>query len=101
GSFIVAKVSEDSPNYSIFKPGDIINRVEGKEVTLENIQQLISDVRKTKKIGDSLKMTIIRDGNPVDLNLVLTASRQKNIFSVNENAAAAQVALRNIWLRNL
>lgn len=101
GSFIVAKVSEDSPNYSIFKPGDIINRVEGKEVTLDNIQQLISDVRKTKKIGDSLKMTIIRDGNPVDLNLVLTASRQKNIFSVNENAAAAQVALRNIWLRNL
>lgn len=101
GSFIVAKVSEDSPNYSIFKPGDIINRVEGKEVTLDNIQQLISDVRKTKKVGDSLKMTIIRDGNPVDLNLVLTASRQKNIFSVNENAAAAQVALRNIWLRNL
>ncbi len=101
GSFIVAKVSEDSPNYSIFKSGDIINRVEGKEVTLENIQQLISDVRKTKKVGDSLKMTIIRDGNPVDLNLVLTAARQKNIFSVNENAAAAQVALRNIWLRNL
>jgi predicted metalloprotease with PDZ domain len=101
GSFIVAKVSEDSPNYSIFKSGDIINRVEGKEVTLENIQQLISDVRKTKKVGDSLKMTIIRDGNPVDLNLVLTAARQKNIFSVNENAAAAQVALRNIWLKNL
>jgi len=101
GSFIVAKVSEDSPNYSIFKSGDIINKVEGKEITLENIQQLISDVRKTKKVGDSLKMTIIRDGNPVDLNLVLTAARQKNIFSVNENAAAAQVALRNIWLRNL
>ncbi|HSR18567.1 MAG TPA: PDZ domain-containing protein, partial [Ignavibacteriaceae bacterium] len=101
GSFIIAKVSEDSPNYSIFKPGDIINKVEGKEVTLENIQQLISDVRKTKKVGDSLKMTIVRDGNPVHLNLVLTAARQKNIFSVNENAAASQVALRNIWLRNL
>jgi predicted metalloprotease with PDZ domain len=101
GRFIVAKVSEDSPNYTIFKPGDIINKVEGKEVTLENIQQLISDVRKTKKVGDMLKMTIIRDGIPVDLNLVLTAARQKNIFSVNENAAAAQVALRNIWLRNL
>ncbi|HVO72412.1 MAG TPA: PDZ domain-containing protein [Ignavibacteriaceae bacterium] len=101
GNFIVAKIDEDSPNYSIFKTGDVIHKVEGQEVTMDNIQEIITGIRKTKKGGDSLKMTVLRNNMPVDLNLILEIPKQKNIFSVNEKATAAEVSLRNIWLKNL
>jgi len=101
GKFVVAKVEEDSPNYSFFKTGDIIKEMNGEEITMENIEKIITSIKISKKPGDELQMGILRDSNPVDLNLTLTAEKQKHLFSINKNADTGRIVLRNIWIRNL
>ncbi len=52
--------------------GDLISKVDGKSVksTAE-----INEIRDTKKPGDNLKFTIMRDGEMVDINVTLGEDR--------------------------
>jgi predicted metalloprotease with PDZ domain len=108
GKFVIIKISEDSPNFSSLKQGDIVYKIEGEEITIENIQGKFEQLRATKKVGDTVNMTVLRpdsasgnDNNEIDITLQLTAQKNRHIFSVNDNATEDQAALRNAWLRNL
>ena len=101
-NFIISQVDEDSPNFSSLKTGDIIHKIDGEEITMENVQEKFTQLRTTKKVGDTIQMTVLRsDSTEVNLTLQLTAQKNKHVLSINENATEGQVALRNAWIRNL
>jgi serine protease Do len=60
------------PNSPAFKAGiktgDVITAIEGKKVS---VKQTLSDIVSQYKIGDTIKLTIIRDGKEQKLSLVL------------------------------
>ena len=100
-NFIIAKVDEESPYSDILKAGDIIDKVDGEKLSMANVQKIFSQISKTHKIGDKIEMTVLRDDEPIDLELTLIARRNNHIFSVNENATEKEIELRNAWMRNL
>ncbi len=65
----VATVTEGSgaANAGI-KVGDLIVKAEGKAVKTVNE---LNEIRDTKKAGETLKLTIIRDGEMLDINIIL------------------------------
>jgi predicted metalloprotease with PDZ domain len=100
-NFFIEKVSDQSPGANVLKAGDIIDKVEGEPVTTENVSKIFARIRTTYHVGDSVNMTVLRDNTSLDLEIKLTASRNKHVFFVNENATEEQVKLRNAWLRNI
>ena len=97
---VVNDVNADSPNLGVFKPGDILNKYEGNDITLASFQKIYAKVRKMK-MGDELKLTVLRDGKEIDLTAKVGAQAIKHIFSVNKDATPQEVELRNAWLKNL
>jgi len=100
-NFIIAKVDDESPYSDILKAGDIIDKVDGEKLSMANVQKIFSQISKTHKIGDKIEMTVLRDDEPIDLELTLIARKNNHIFSVNENATEKEIELRNAWMRNL
>ena len=100
-NFIIAKVDDESPYSDMLKAGDIIDKVDGEKLSMANVQKVFSQISKTHKIGDKIEMTVLRDDEPIDLELTLSARKNNHIFSVNENATEKEIELRNAWMRNL
>ena len=100
-NFIIAKVDDESPYSDILKAGDIIDKVDGEKLSMANVQKIFSQISKTHKIGDKIEITVLRDDEPIDLELTLIARKNNHIFSVNENATEKEIELRNAWMRNL
>ena len=51
--------------------GDIIMKIDGRDI--KKIDDLLSYVESGKKVGDSITLTVMRDGKMTDINLVLGA----------------------------
>lgn len=100
-NFFIEKVSDESPGANVLKAGDVIDKVNGEQITMENVHKIFAQIRTTHHVGDSVSMTVLRDNKSVELEFKLTASREKHVFSVDENATEEQVKLRNAWMRNL
>ncbi|HSP87891.1 MAG TPA: PDZ domain-containing protein [Ignavibacteriaceae bacterium] len=101
GKFIILNVGKESPNYNAIQAGDLIEKIEDDTLTLNNVQTILHRINTTKKIGERLKITILRDDKPFDVELILSPRRIKHSFSINENATKEQIELRNAWMRNL
>ena len=97
---VVQSINDASPNTGIFLPGDILDKYDGKEITLGNYQRILSKIKKMKP-GDDIKITVLRNDKEVELNAKAEAQPIKHIFKINDNATPDQIELRNIWLRNL
>ncbi len=97
---VVNDLNADSPNKGIFERGDIFYKYDGNEITLASFQNLYSKIRKMK-IGDNLKITVIRNGKEIDLTAKVSAQAIKHIFSINKDATPEELELRNAWLKNL
>ncbi|RPI73457.1 MAG: PDZ domain-containing protein [Ignavibacteriales bacterium] len=100
-NFIISRVDEASPNYNTLKPGDILDMMNGEKLSIQNIQEKINRVKNDKKPGDKISLTVLRDNEPIDLPITLSANREKHIFTINENASPEKINLRNAWLKNL
>jgi len=101
GKFVIMSVSEDSPNFNTIKANDLIEKLDNEELTINNIQQVLTMINTTRRIGDTLQVTVLRDNILVDASLILTPKIIKHSFSINENASGEQIELRNSWSRNL
>jgi len=97
---VVQSINDSSPNTGIFLPGDILDKYDGKEITLGNYQRIISKIKKMKP-GDDIKITVLRNDKELELNAKAEAQPIKHIFKINDNATPEQIELRNVWLRNL
>jgi predicted metalloprotease with PDZ domain len=81
------------------KANDVIKTVNGKELTLQNAQEVIGGMVAWQE-GQDIEMTLERDGKLVEIKAVLTkAFATSNGLIEEENATKAQVDLRNAWLK--
>lgn len=80
------------------KEGDVIKKVNGEELTMQNAQQIIGSMYGWQE-GQDITMEIERDGEKIALETTLTKPMAVSEAIVeNENATAAQIATRNAWL---
>jgi hypothetical protein len=92
----IAHVSDDLPQ---IKKGDILKSMNGTEITLMNAQAQFGAFH-SKKPGDSVSFTFLRDGEEIDVELVLPAREIKHQFKVVEKPKKKQLKLREKWLSN-
>ncbi|EPR73625.1 peptidase M61 domain protein [Winogradskyella psychrotolerans RS-3] len=79
--------------------GDIIKKVNGKELTLINANDVIRGMFEWKE-GDEITMDLERDGKPVMIKTPLTKAYAAGESIVeDENATEAQKAVRAAWLK--
>ncbi|MBU2921349.1 peptidase M61 [Winogradskyella psychrotolerans] len=79
--------------------GDVIKKVNGTDLTLVNAQQIIGGMFGWKE-GQEITMNLERDGKPVEIKTTLTKAYAADESIVeDENATAAQKALRAAWLK--
>ncbi|APG59310.1 peptidase M61 [Christiangramia salexigens] len=80
--------------------GDVLKSVNGKEYNIQNVYGLIQ-ISEEWKEGDDISMIVMRNGEKLELNGKITTPMDTNKKLVEiEDAPAAQVALRNAWLKN-
>jgi predicted metalloprotease with PDZ domain len=80
------------------KANDVIKTVNGKELTLQNAQEVIGGMF-TWQEGQDIEMTLERDGKPIEIKTKLTKAfaTSKGLIE-DETATKAKFDLRNVWL---
>ncbi len=99
-NLVAAGVSQDSKNIGLVKAGDVIEKVNGKTLTIQNMRSIFGMLHQLK-IGDNVNMTLNRDNKEVEVKLTIGPSRTKDIFTVDPNPTEKQLMLRKAWLKNL
>jgi predicted metalloprotease with PDZ domain len=94
---VVSNVANAS---SGLESGDKILKLNSEEVNLKNIQSK-AIIFQTLKVGDSIMLTIERNGEVKDYKVVMSARTIKHQFTVLEQPTEKQLALRNAWMKNL
>ena len=72
GAYVQNVISDSSADKAGIKSGDIITKIDGKKVEVQknDLAKIISG----KKIGDTLSVTLWRDGKTIDLKVILQTS---------------------------
>ncbi|NNE31333.1 MAG: peptidase M61 [Winogradskyella sp.] len=79
--------------------GDIIKRVNGAELSLQNAQQVVGGMFAWQ-VGQDITMELERNGETIMIETKLTQATAKSKSLVeDENATDAQKALRAAWLK--
>ena len=68
---LVAEVQEGSGGFGIVEEGDIVTAIDGTEIQFT--QELITEVR-AREVGDVVTLTVSRDNEPLDVQVVLGES---------------------------
>jgi predicted metalloprotease with PDZ domain len=78
--------------------GDVIKKVNGQDLTLQNAQQVIGGMFGWQE-GMEITMELERNGELIPLKATLTKPMARdNSLIANPEATADQIALRNAWL---
>ncbi|MGA8265983.1 MAG: PDZ domain-containing protein, partial [Ignavibacteriaceae bacterium] len=83
-----------------FEKGDVIEKVNGNPLTLQNAQLVFGKLR-TLKVGDKINMTVKRGDKEIDLTATLQPRVIRHKFEVNPDATPEQLKLREAWMKNL
>ncbi len=98
--FVIIGTGKEMLNGKL-KGGDIVDKINGEKLSFKNVRKILSQIKSNSKVGDTISVTVTRNGEPVDLELQLSAEKKKHVFSVNENATEQEIELRNAWMSNL
>lgn len=98
GAFSIVEVRDE--NNSRFKVGDVITKVDGTPLTLQNARAVFSK-RSQLKVGDKMEFTVKRGDEEINLDVILQPSVRRHVFSVDPNPTPEQLKLREAWLKNL
>jgi predicted metalloprotease with PDZ domain len=90
----------NAPGSSEARPGDVILKVNGMDLTLQNYQFIFAGVQ-SMKVGQILKVKVLRDKEEKDIEIKLEPFPVKHIFEVNDDASPEQIKLRDAWMKNL
>ncbi|RNC87306.1 MAG: peptidase M61 [Winogradskyella sp.] len=78
---------------------DIIKTVNGKELTLQNAQEVVTGMFSWQE-GQDIELELERDGKPVQLKAKLEKAYAKGTgLTEDETATQEQIDLRNAWLK--
>ena len=90
-----------------YQPGDILQSINGKEITLETIQDVLEGFQMNTQSGDKIKIDVLREMNGKQKKVKLKAiaelvevDRPSEIISQTE-LSDLQKQTRNIWLNGL
>jgi Lon-like protease len=73
GGAEIAEIGKNYPAAKVLKPGDLITRVEGVDVC---IQADVGTAMAGVKAGDTVSMTVVRAGKPVELEVPTVAIKE-------------------------
>ncbi|PKL82865.1 MAG: peptidase [Ignavibacteriae bacterium HGW-Ignavibacteriae-3] len=93
-------IKAENPDSDGAKSGDIIVKVNGEEVTLQNAQVKFGFMSKLKT-GESFKLSVERNGEEKEIKIVMQPRRIKHQFNIIEDAPEEQLSLRSAWMKNL
>lgn len=96
-SFVVVNV--DPANADKLKTGDVLYKFEGEEITMQNAQQLLAPLGKLK-VGDSFKITILRNSEEHEASITMQPRQIKHVFKLIDNPSKEQSFLREMWTQN-
>ncbi len=101
GRFLLVGVSPEMQKQGV-RDGDFVVACNGKPVKLETVQEIGQEL-KQMQAGQTYELTIERDQHESTLKLEVLSKEQVNrhVFELDPNATAAQLALRQAWMRNL
>lgn len=81
------------------QPGDVIKKVNGQELTFDNVQQVIGGMFMWQE-GQEVTMDIERNGEAILINAKLTKPMALSETVIeNENTTPEQITLRDAWLK--
>lgn len=95
--FVVVNV--DATNSDKLISGDVLYKFSGEKITLQNAQQLLTPLSKLK-VGESFKITILRNGEEHEVNITMQPRQVKHLFKVMDNPSKEQSFLREMWMQN-
>lgn len=97
GKFVVTNVEKSGG--AQLKSGDQLYKFEGTELTMQNAQQILAPLAKLK-VGESFKLSILRDGEEKEVTVTMQPRKIRHLFKINENPTKEQLALREAWMQN-
>jgi len=100
-NFFISEVRESSEREGL-KVNDVVQEVNGVAATHENFETLIPIIQGVQA-GDTITYVVRRGAESITLKLSVGEKEQvdKHVFTVRENSTPAQLALREIWMKNL
>ncbi len=93
-------LDEFGTTYIGFKEGDVIEKWNGEALTIESINKVLGVYAGTVKEGADLKISIIRNGEKMDLETKITPVmvEKEHVLELSENPTEGQLKLRKAWL---
>ncbi|MCU7494406.1 MAG: peptidase [Ignavibacteria bacterium] len=79
------------------KKGDVVFKVYGDTLTLQNAMQKTAVLRKLQ-VGDELQLTLLRDKMPHDVTLKMLPVKRNFIFKEDPMASPEELSLREAWM---
>ena len=74
GAYVESVVSGSPADKAGIEAGDVIFKADGKSLSASN--DTLSNFIATKKVGDSVRLSVWRDGSEKDIAVILTAAGQ-------------------------
>jgi len=93
------KVSEEAYDSGL-REDDIIVKVLGNELSMQNARQVFKDIR-AMNVGDSVDVVVERDSKEIDVNVILQQRIDHHIFEGMDELTEEQKLLKNAWTRKL
>lgn len=88
-----------------FKTGDLLLKLNGNEITPQNIRELLSDTLQSIKAGEKVSFVVGRKNDSGDIKekklkgkATVIRRQQQHVLKVNPAATPQQIATRNAWL---
>lgn len=88
-----------------FKTGDLLLKLNGNEITPQNIRELLSDTLQSIKAGEKVSFVVGRKNDNGDIKekklkgkATVIRRQQQHVLKVNPAATPQQIETRNAWL---
>ena len=95
----VSSVEEAAKPFG-FREGDVLLKLLGTELTLQNARQLIGSIA-SMKVGDPYEVVVRRNGQEITLQGKLIQRTVKHAFEDMKTLTPEQKFLREQWMKNL
>ncbi|MBK6265676.1 peptidase [Marivirga sp. S37H4] len=101
GNIIIIEPSDSLATIGV-KVNDILHKVNGNEVSLQNARMVLGTLSQ-QPVGYEYELTVLRGEEEINFASRIIAKEEvkEHIFTVNEKSASEAAKLRDAWMKNL